>query len=67
VLIKSIRRENKFSNLIELFQNFTNEESRQKTKITINFAIQKKLRMNRNERIIKIKKIKKIIQIKRMI
>ncbi len=42
VLMKSARKENKFSNLIELFQNLADEENRQKAEsATINLARKK--------------------------
>jgi hypothetical protein len=41
VLMKSTRKENKFSNLIELFQNLVDEENRQKAETTINLARQR--------------------------
>ncbi len=37
VLMKSIRKENKFSFLINLFQNLANEENRQRAEKMINF------------------------------
>jgi alpha-ketoglutarate-dependent taurine dioxygenase len=36
VLMKSARKKNKFSNLIELFQNLTDEENRQRAESVIN-------------------------------
>ncbi len=39
--MKSARKENKFSNLIELFQNLADEENRQKVETTISFVRQK--------------------------
>jgi hypothetical protein len=47
VLIKSVRKENKFSFLTNLFQNLANEENRQQTENVINF-IKKKAEINRN-------------------
>ncbi len=42
VLMKSARKENKFSNLIDLFQNLADEENRQKVEsATVNLARQK--------------------------
>jgi ribosomal protein S14 len=39
--MKSTRKKNKFSNLIELFQNLVDEENRQKAETTINLTKQK--------------------------
>jgi hypothetical protein len=39
--MKSARKENKFSNLIELFQNLVDEENRQKVETTVNLTRQK--------------------------
>ncbi len=39
--MKSARKENKFSNLIELFQNLADEENRQKAETTVNLTRQK--------------------------
>jgi hypothetical protein len=47
VLMKSARKENKFSFLISLFQNLANEENRQRAENVINF-IKKKAEINRN-------------------
>jgi hypothetical protein len=41
VLMKSARKENKFPNLTELFQNLADEENRQKAETTINLARQR--------------------------
>jgi hypothetical protein len=47
VLMKSIRKENKFSFLTSLFQNLANEENRQRAESVINF-IKKEAEINRN-------------------
>ncbi len=47
VLMKSARKENKFSILISLFQNLANEENRQRAERMINF-IKKEAEINRN-------------------
>jgi hypothetical protein len=47
VLMKSARKENKFSFLISLFQNLANEENRQRAENVINF-IKKEAEINRN-------------------
>ncbi len=39
--MKSIRKEKKFSNLIELFQNLADKENRQKVETTVNLTRQK--------------------------
>ncbi len=39
--MESARKEDKFPNLIELFQNLADEENRQKAETTVNFARQK--------------------------
>jgi hypothetical protein len=48
VLMKSVRKENKFSFLISLFQNLANEENRQRTENVINLIKQKEAEINRN-------------------
>ncbi len=50
VLMKSARKENKFSNLIDLFQNLADEENRQKAEsATINLTRQKEAKNDTNE------------------
>jgi hypothetical protein len=49
VLMKSIRKENKFSFLINLFQNLANEENRQRVESVINF-IKKEAEIKNNKR-----------------
>jgi hypothetical protein len=48
VLMKSARKENKFSFLTSLFQNLANEENRQRTENVINLTRQKEAEINRN-------------------
>jgi hypothetical protein len=45
--MKSVRKENKFSFLTNLFQNLANEENRQRAESVINF-IKKEAEINRN-------------------
>jgi hypothetical protein len=47
VLMKSVRKENKFSFLTSLFQNLADEENRQRAEKVINF-IKKEVEINRN-------------------
>jgi hypothetical protein len=47
VLMKSVRKENKFSFLTSLFQNLANEENRQRAESVVNF-IKKGAEINRN-------------------
>ncbi len=47
VLMKSVRKKNKFSFLTSLFQNLANEENRQRTESVINFT-KKGAEINRN-------------------
>jgi hypothetical protein len=47
VLMKSARKENKFSSLTSLFQNLADEENRQRAESVINF-IKKEAEINRN-------------------
>jgi hypothetical protein len=46
--MKSVRKENKFSFLISLFQNLADEENRQPTESVINLIKQKEAEINRN-------------------
>jgi hypothetical protein len=48
VLMKSARKENKFSSLISLFQNLADEENRQRAENVINLIKQKEAEINRN-------------------
>ncbi len=47
VLMKSARKENKFSSFTSLFQNLGNEENRQRAESVVNF-IKKEAEINRN-------------------
>jgi hypothetical protein len=48
VLMKSVRKENKFLILISLFQNLADKKNRQRTEDVVNLARQKEAGINRN-------------------
>ncbi len=60
VLMKSTRKENKFSNMTDLFQNLIDEENRQKADTTVNLTRQKEAGNESNERIKRMNKMKKM-------
>ncbi len=47
--MKSARKEDKFSNLIDLFQNLIDEENRQRTELSVNLIRQKEAENEANE------------------
>jgi hypothetical protein len=50
VLMKSVRKENKFSFLISLFQNLADEENRQRAESVVNLMKQKEAEIKSNKR-----------------
>ncbi len=50
VLMKSVRKENKFSFLISLFHNLADEENHQRAENVINLTRQKEAEINRNKK-----------------